>query len=349
MELISSYGLITQIYILVLTGIIGLVFGSFLNVVALRLISGESIVFPASKCPKCQNTLVWYDNIPVLSYIMLSGKCRNCRDSISIQYPLVEAATSILFILLVNSYGVTLKTLCLLALTCCLIIITITDCREKVIFDITSIPLIPLGLIYNFFDIGNTGSEIVQIPLKGIGITISLNEIFISAIIGAIIGGIFFEILSRIGFMMVGQYAFGTGDSIITAALGAWFGWKMLIIILALSFVFQFFIGVPVILLNMRKDKDYKSITFMGVLMFSLFIPYIGRFLGLTNTFLGSLIVLLVTFAFAGAGIYVILERTKERQSFTFIAFGPALVLGGFLIMFYGQKLLNKYILTFLS
>ena len=77
--------------------IIGLVIGSFLNVVILRTVSGESIVFPGSKCPRCQNSLKWYHNIPLLSYIFLKGKCAYCKEHISIQYPIVEFMTGCIF------------------------------------------------------------------------------------------------------------------------------------------------------------------------------------------------------------------------------------------------------------
>ena len=78
--------------------VVGLCIGSFLNVVILRTVSEESIVFPASKCPKCQNSLKWYHNIPVLSYIFLRGKCAFCKEPISIQYPIVELLRAMLFI-----------------------------------------------------------------------------------------------------------------------------------------------------------------------------------------------------------------------------------------------------------
>lgn len=338
MELNSSQ---LHIYILCVTCFVGLCIGSFLNVVALRLLSDESFVFPPSKCPKCKNAIAWYDNIPVISYLLLRAKCRHCKSHISIQYPLVELSTALLFIAIVNSFGLSLKTLFLLILTSCLIVITITDLREKLIYDLTSIPLIPLGLIYNFFDLSNSGAGIVTIPLHGIGVTLTLNDVFISALIGAIVGGAFFEIFSRLGLLFVGQYAFGGGDSIIGAALGAWFGWKMVLIILALSFIFQLFIGLPIILFNMYKDKDHKSIIFTSILVFSVFIPYLGRMTGITNNLYGALFITLLAFTCAGIGVYVILKRTRERQSFTFIPFGPALVFGGFIVMFWGQKILS--------
>lgn len=334
-----------QLYFYTLTGIAGLLIGSFLNVVALRLLSEESIVFPRSKCPKCQKQIAWYDNIPVISYVfLLRGKCRNCKAPISIQYPIVELITSALFVAIAVAFGFTLKTLFLLVLTCALIVITLTDLKEKVIFDITSIPLIPIGLVYTFFDIGNSGLGTVKIPLAGIGATLTLNEIFISAIIGSIVGAAFFEIFSRLGILIVGERAFGEGDTIIAAALGAWFGWKAILIIIAISFIFQLIVGIPVILNNMYKDKDYKSIIFTFILLLTLVIPYIGRALGISNSFAGAMIILLLSFGLALVSVIVILQKAKERQSFTFLPFGPALVFGGFVVMFWGEKLLSRFL-----
>jgi len=341
---INGLNLFSVLYILGVTGCFGLIIGSFLNVVILRLFSGESIVFPCSKCPKCSTPIKWYDNIPILSYILLGGKCRQCKENISIQYPIVEGATAILFMFTVYTYGLGLKSLLLCILISGLIIITVTDIKEKVIFDITSIPLIPLGLLYNFFDFGMSGSGVVKIPLAGINATLSLNEAFISAIIGAIIGALFFEIFSRVGLLCVGEYAFGEGDSIIGAALGAWFGWKMIIIILILSFVVQLIVGLPIIIANMYKDKDFKSIIFTGLMIVSIFIPYIGQMTGISKSLAGALIITLVAVVLALSGVVVVLKRTKERKSFTFIAFGPALVFGGIAVMFWGPQIASWYL-----
>jgi leader peptidase (prepilin peptidase)/N-methyltransferase len=335
LSLFSTFG---QVYILVLTGLIGLVIGSFLNVVILRLLSGESIVFPRSKCPKCSNPIAWYDNIPVLSYLLLKGKCRNCSQPISIQYPLVEVITALFFVATLIIYGLSLKTAFLLVLICALIVITVTDLKEQVVFDITSIPLIPLGLAYNFFNIGNTAS--VHINFFGL----SLNDAFLASLAGAIVGALFFEVFARLGVVLVGHRAFGGGDSIIAAALGAWFGWKMLIIVIVLSFVLQLIIGIPVILLNMYKDKDFKSIIYMSLLFFSLIISVVGRATHLTDNFVGALIITLFSFIFAGVGVVGVLSRVKERKAYTLLPFGPALVFGGLIVLFFGSSVMNYFV-----
>jgi leader peptidase (prepilin peptidase)/N-methyltransferase len=333
-----------QGYVMVFVTIVGLVFGSFFNVVALRLLSDESFVLPPSKCPKCHYQLKWYDNIPVISYVfLLQGKCRSCKEKISIQYPIVELVTGFLFLGIFLIGGFTLKTLFLWFLAGCLIVMTITDIKEKVVFDITSMPLIPLGLVYTFFDIGNSGLGQTVIPLAGIETSITLNSIFISALIGAVIGVVFFEIFSGIGYLMVGERAFGEGDTIIACALGAWFGWKAILAIIVISFVVQVIVGIPVIIYNMNKDKDYKSLFATIALLLSVAIPIIGRVTGLSNSLIGALFFAVSAFAIAIYAVIIILKRTKERQSFTFLPFGPALVLGGFIIIFF-EKVVVSYL-----
>ena len=128
---------------------LGTVIGSFLNVVALRGLSGESIVLPPSKCPKCGNKLKPWHNIPILSYIFLGGKCAFCKEKISIQYPIVEALTGILLVCCLLKYGLTLNTLFIFILGCILIVMSVTDIREKVILAGHAWFLIIVGLVYN--------------------------------------------------------------------------------------------------------------------------------------------------------------------------------------------------------
>ena len=128
--------------------ITGACIGSFLNVVALRAISKESIVFPSSKCPLCNEPIKWYDNIPVISYFFtFKGKCRNCGEKVSILYPIVEALNAVLFMAVFLTYGLTLKTLFLLILLSISIVIMITDIKIEYVFDIHSWILIISAII----------------------------------------------------------------------------------------------------------------------------------------------------------------------------------------------------------
>ena len=141
--MLSDFDLVSLCFI----AIVGLCFGSFYNVVILRGLSGESIAFPGSKCPKCEKPLKWYHNIPLISYLFLGGKCAFCKTKISIQYPLVELITAILFVISYLKWGITLKALFMVAIISMLLITLVTDLRERVILTQHSYILCGLGIL----------------------------------------------------------------------------------------------------------------------------------------------------------------------------------------------------------
>ena len=152
----------------------GACIGSFLNVVALRALSGESIVFPSSKCPLCNEPIKWYDNIPVLSYLFtFRGKCRNCGGKVSVQYPIVEALTSILFLLIFLFFGISLKTLFLLIMVCISIVIGITDFKKECIYDVHSWILIVSAIATS---LAMNGLENYSKPAIGLIVGVVLME-----------------------------------------------------------------------------------------------------------------------------------------------------------------------------
>ncbi len=153
----------------------GACIGSFLNVVALRALSKESIVFPSSKCPVCNTPIKWYDNIPVLSYFLtFRGKCRSCGCKVSIQYPIVEAVTALLFLAVFMLFGPTIKTVLLLIWLCLAIVITITDIKKEYVFDLHSWLLIIFSIITSLWI---NGLENYTIPAFGLIAGFVLMEI----------------------------------------------------------------------------------------------------------------------------------------------------------------------------
>ena len=138
------------LFICIFILMVGACVGSFLNVVALRALTKESIVFPASKCPVCNEPIKWFDKIPVLSYFLtFRGKCRNCGCKVSVQYPIVEALTAILFLAIFIAFGITLKTLLLWILISIAIVITITDIKKEYIFDVHMWIFIAFAVLYS--------------------------------------------------------------------------------------------------------------------------------------------------------------------------------------------------------
>ena len=126
----------------------GLVIGSFLNVCITRIPEGASIISPRSRCPNCETPIKPYDNVPVLSWIFLGGKCRNCHTSISPMYPVVEVLTALLFVACYLCFGLTLPALKWTFFVCILIVLVVTDFRERILPDVVNWFGVGLGLAF---------------------------------------------------------------------------------------------------------------------------------------------------------------------------------------------------------
>src|SRR5271170_2076628 len=135
----------------ILVFLFGLIIGSFLNVCILRIPSGKSIVLPASACPKCGEAIRPYDNIPVLSYLILHGKCRGCKTKISPMYPLVEFLTGLLFLACFYVFGVTIEALKWATFSAIMIVLVFTDLRERILPDVVNFTGLAIGLIFSLF------------------------------------------------------------------------------------------------------------------------------------------------------------------------------------------------------
>ena len=135
--------------------IVGLCIGSLLNVIALRGLSGEDVVFARSKCPKCSNQLAWYMNIPLFSYLFLRGKCGFCKEKISPQYPIVEFITGCLFVFSYFQFGISLKFLFACIILSTFIVLSLTDILETVVLDFHTYFLALVGLIYSALKLGD--------------------------------------------------------------------------------------------------------------------------------------------------------------------------------------------------
>ncbi|MBW2596587.1 MAG: prepilin peptidase, partial [Deltaproteobacteria bacterium] len=135
----------------ILSAILGAIVGSFLNVSIYRIPSGKSIVFPASHCPACEHPVKFYDNIPIISYIILRGKCRNCNERISPIYPAIELLTAVMSLLLFLKYGLSFEYLFSFVFTCALIVITFIDLKHQIIPDVITLPGIPLFALAAIF------------------------------------------------------------------------------------------------------------------------------------------------------------------------------------------------------
>jgi len=197
--------------------VFGLALGSFLNVCIYRIPLKKSIVRPPSSCPQCGARIRFYDNIPVISYIVLLGRCRHCRAPISLRYPLVEILIGLLSVALFVQFGLRSKTifLFLFLFTAALVAIAFIDLQHKIIPDVISLPGILIGLAFSFF------------PSAAISP--------IEALIGVVGGGGFLLLVGTVFEKLTGREGMGGGDVKLLAMIGAWMGWKALPFILLIS------------------------------------------------------------------------------------------------------------------
>lgn len=325
------------IAILALVFITGLCIGSFLNVVILRTLSEESIVFPASKCPKCQTPLKWWHNIPVLSYILLRGKCAFCKEPISIQYPIIELITGIIYTILFMKFGVSFDTLFAWIFAALLIVIAGTDIKEKVVYDVHTYTLIGFGLLYA---VVVTATAIYQIHVAGTPIEFSkyilLNNPLSMSILGAIEGALILEICARAGYLAAGTRAFGEGDTFIAAGLGALFGWRTLLVVLALSVLIQVVLFLPIFVKGLIQNKDFKTL-----ISFVLFCAYAITFYSLQhfriitpeNIIIYTIGALILAALGITSCIFIFKGLREKPENRTYLPFGPAMVAAAFIAL----------------
>ena len=191
---------------LALVIVLGLVIGSFLNVVIARLPEHRSLWYPRSACPACGAAIAWHDNIPVLSYVALRGHCRPCSATTSWRYPAVEVVTALLFAAAYERFGPTGNFVVAAALLAALVVITVIDLRLQIIPDAITLP----GTVVGFA--ANLATQRVSWVDSAIGIVVG--------------GGIFWAILEG-SLLLTGREGMGGGDVKLGAMLGAFLGWKV--------------------------------------------------------------------------------------------------------------------------
>lgn len=202
----------------------GIVIGSFLNVCISRIPEGLSIVAPGSRCPRCLTPIKPYDNVPILGWLWLRGKCRSCALPISPMYPLIELATGLLFVACYLSFGLTVETFKWIVFVCLIIVLTITDLRVRILPDAINGPGFLAGLIFAWFAPPGDGTAILlnvrlfrgTLPEGAIGI--------LDALLGAAFGSLFLWGASALYKLVRGREGMGFGDVKMMAMVGAFLG-----------------------------------------------------------------------------------------------------------------------------
>ena len=219
--------------------ILGGLWGSFANVCIYRLPMDKGVVSGRSFCPKCKKLITWKDNIPIISYLLLNGKCRNCKKKISTQYLIIELITIIYFLVIYYLFSISITTLLFIILGLFFIIIFFIDLKHYIIPNVLTFSLMVIGFVKSFDP--------------------NLNPIFPS-FINSLIGGIFGYLIiwSIIYFykQLRNKEGMGLGDAKLISAIGFWFGWISIPFVIFLSSIIALLFVIPSLL---KKSKKLSS------------------------------------------------------------------------------------------
>ncbi|MBA3014228.1 MAG: prepilin peptidase [Proteobacteria bacterium] len=230
--------------------------GSFLNVVILRLPNeGESIVLPPSHCPQCKALIRWFDNVPVISFLLLLGRCRHCRQPISWQYPAVELLMALLSYALCYRFGLSLDFLVYFLFCAALLVIIFIDLHHGIIPDVISLPGIVAGFAVSFIGVGG-----VTWQASGLGLLVG--------------GGIFYAIAAGY-YLCAGRAGMGGGDIKLLAMIGAFLGWQSLPFVIFASALLGSVVGIGAMIKQKKGGKTvipygpFLAVASYGYLFFS--------------------------------------------------------------------------------
>jgi leader peptidase (prepilin peptidase)/N-methyltransferase len=221
---------------------LGLIIGSFLNVCIYRIPREKSVVAPSSRCTSCGNPIKFYDNIPVLSYIALRGRCRLCREQLSIRYPIVELINAVLYMIVLGRFGFdppwVLLTYCFFVSS--LIVIFFIDLEHQIIPNSITLPGIPIAVVLGAAILPDPFS-----PMDPLG--------WQASIIGCLAGGGSFYLVAVVGKALLKKDAMGGGDIKMMALVGGLLGWKAIILTTFIGSLLGSVIGVALILIKGRE------------------------------------------------------------------------------------------------
>jgi leader peptidase (prepilin peptidase)/N-methyltransferase len=237
-----------DLFPMIVAGLIGVTIGSFLNVCIYRLPLGKSVVLPPSACPACRRQLSWYENIPVLSYLVLGGRCRSCRAAISVRYPIVEAATGLLFAAAFWYYGPSLLLVSRLLLACALIVLFAIDLEHHLLPNLITLPGIVVGLLFSL------------VTEPG----------WVAALAGVLVGGGILWAIAEVYYRIRHEEGLGMGDVKMLAMVGAFLGWKLTLVTLMMASFAGSIVGVALIVFgrgSMKQALPFGTFLAMGAVL----------------------------------------------------------------------------------
>jgi leader peptidase (prepilin peptidase)/N-methyltransferase len=215
-------------------GALGLAVGSFLNVCIHRLPLHESVAWPASRCPQCAMPLRSFDNIPLVSYLVLGGKCRSCGAPISVMYPLVELVTAGVFLAAYYLFGPSPLLIARLLFASAMIVLFVIDLQHRILPNIITLPGIIVGFVFSLF----------------------LPPGWFESLVGIVAGGGVLLLMAEMYYRLRKEEGLGMGDVKMLAMIGAFLGWKLMLVTLVLSSFLGSLIGIGMIVLK-KGDMKY--------------------------------------------------------------------------------------------
>jgi leader peptidase (prepilin peptidase)/N-methyltransferase len=248
--------------------VIGAAIGSFLNVVIHRVPNEESIVFPSSACPKCGKPIAGYDNIPIVSWLLLGGKCRNCKEPISIRYPAVELLTALSFLLVFWKFGLDVMLpvgLIFVAITIALMFI---DAEHMILPNVITYPFFVFAFLIRIvypIAFGTIFSDMAVAPLTAMAGYPDWTVSLAGAALGALAGGGSLWLIGEVWKRTRGVEAMGLGDVKMMLGYGALLGWRLALFSIFIAAFAGAVIGIAVIVKN--KDKDFQSQIPFGIFL----------------------------------------------------------------------------------
>jgi leader peptidase (prepilin peptidase) / N-methyltransferase len=215
--------------------ILGTLFGSFANVCIYRLPRRLSIIFPGSHCPSCQEALRPWQNIPLLSYLLLGGQCARCKAAISLRYPLIELSNGLLYIFLYHQYHLSVQTVVFALLATSLLVVSCIDIAHTIIPDAITLPGIVVGMCTSLW-------------LTPVGVR--------NALLGIVLGGGLFLLMAVLSVIILKREGMGGGDIKLIAMLGAFLGWHAVLVTIFLAAVLGACVGLTLIFLRRKGRRE---------------------------------------------------------------------------------------------
>jgi leader peptidase (prepilin peptidase)/N-methyltransferase len=238
-------------FALVVVAALGLAVGSFLNVCIYRLPRRESLAFPASHCTACGRSLRWYENVPVLAYVILRGRCRTCGARISPVYPLIELAAGALAVLWYGQFGLSILFASRLLFAFALLVLFTIDLQQRILPNVITLPGVLVGFAFSLF--GPPG--------------------WLDSLIGVLVGGLGLFLIAELYYRIRGEEGMGMGDVKMLAMIGAFLGWKLMLLTLVLSSLVGALVGVGMLALrkgDLKYALPFGTFLALGALVASL-------------------------------------------------------------------------------